>query len=332
MVDINLIGDNQDQFDEDNDENFQDSYNSDTSGFDQSSYMKGGAMDNQDYTKVIRRGGSKAGVYILFIIVVALLAGTAYILFKSPNKAVKQTQSGFQSLDALTEQEGVDDTAVTTITPQTEATSSPTEYIAPALREKIIQSKLGINTIGQIVNTIPTNVDFTMITYSDGKFLFELLAQGSNDISNVSSLLQQKLYSADIKLLSRDSRNIKGRQYYQALINGSVNTEETSESVQQPQFLSSQELHQRLTEICQENSLTIKQFDSGVEKDDGDLIVHPIKFRAFGLKGNAINLLQQISNENINVSFSKISLIANDVDLSNPYITLVMNIVLYRTL
>ena len=62
MVDINLIGDDQDQFEDDNEKDFNDNYNSDSNDFDQSSYMKGGAMDNQDYTKVIRKGGSKAGV------------------------------------------------------------------------------------------------------------------------------------------------------------------------------------------------------------------------------------------------------------------------------
>ncbi len=318
MVDINLIGDNQAQFDEDNDKDFKDTYNSDSSGLDQSSYMRGGAMD-QDYTKVIRRGGSKASVYILFFIVIALLAATAYILFKSPQKNAKQTQTG-------------DDTAGTKITPAGEEASLQTGYIAAGLKEKIIQSKLGINTIGQIVNTIPTNVDFTMITYSDGNFLFELLAHGNNDINNVSSLLKKKLYFANIKLLSRDTRTIKGRQYYQALINGSVNPEEAPTDVQQPRFLTSEEFHRWLITICQESGLTIKQFDRGVEKKEGELIVQPIKFRAFGLKGNAINLLQQILNENINVGFEKISLIANDVDLSNPYIHLVMNIALFRTI
>ena len=251
MVDINLIGDNQAQFDEDNDKDFKDTYNSDSSGLDQSSYMRGGAMD-QDYTKVIRRGGSKASVYILFFIVIALLAATAYILFKSPQKNAKQTQTG-------------DDTAGTKITPAGEEASLQTGYIAAGLKEKIIQSKLGINTIGQIVNTIPTNVDFTMITYSDGNFLFELLAHGNNDINNVSSLLKKKLYFANIKLLSRDTRTIKGRQYYQALINGSVNPEEAPTDVQQPRFLTSEEFHRLLITFCQESGLTIKKFDRGVE-------------------------------------------------------------------
>jgi len=330
MVDINLIGDNQAQFDdEDNDKNLQDNFNSEEFG--ESPYMRGGAIDNQDYTKVIRRSGSKAGVYILFFIVIALLAATAYILFKNPKKTGTQIQNDFQ---ALTEAKVADDTAMTPITSsEEEVTPSTIEYIAPAIKEKIIQSHLGVNTIRQIVNTIPTNVDFTMLNYSDGAFLLELLAQGNNDINNVSSLLKQRLSSIDIKIISRDNRSIKGKQYYQALINGTVNTEQTyggENIIQQPQFLASEELRQSLANICQESGITMKQFDSGVEKNDGELIVQPIKCKVTGLKANTTSLIQNLLNENINISFEKISLIGNEFDLSNPYFTLVMNLSLYR--
>jgi len=330
MVDINLIGDDQDQFDDDNEKDFQDTYNSESNEFDQGSYMKGGAMDNQDYTKVIRRGGSKTGVYILFIIVIVLLAVTAYILFK-PEKTGEIAQP---EQPLITETQLDEDTARTNIGQTDEFDSSlPSDTITPELKEKVIQAQIGINTVEQIVNTIPANVDFTMITYSDGKFLSELLARRDNDIDNVSTLLKQKISSANIKILSRDKRSLKDKQYYQALINGSLNQDEMTgvENIaQQPMFLSSAEFRQRLTTMCQESNLTVKQFDVAGEKSVGGLIIQPIIFRAFGLKANATSMLNRILSENLNISFSKISLIANDIDLSNPYIALVMNIELYR--
>ena len=330
MVDINLIGDDQDQFDDDNEKDFQDNYNSESNEFDQGSYMKGGAMDNQDYTKVIRRGGSKTGVYILFIIVIALLAGTAYLLFKPAKKSdIAQPDQHMISESQIDDDaEGMDNS-------QTDEFDSSTslDTITPELKEKVIQAQEGINTIEQIVNTIPANVDFTMITYSDGVFLSELLAGRESDIDNVNSLLKQKLNSAEIKVLSRDQRNVKGKQYYQALINGTLDQEEmsgTANNAQQPRFLSTEEFRQRMTDMCQESNLTVKQFDAAAEKTVGGLIIQPIIFRAFGLKANATSILNQILSEHINISFSKISLIANDIDLSNPYIALVMNIELYR--
>ena len=327
MVDINLIGDDQDQFEDDNEKDFNDNYNSDSNDFDQSSYMKGGAMDNQDYTKVIRKGGSKAGVYILFIIVIVLLAVVAYILFK-PGKPGEITQP---DLPLITETQYEEDTTGITIDQEDDFDSSlPSETITPELKEKVIESQVGINTIGQIENTIPANVDFTMITYSDGKFLSELLATNEGDIDNVKTQLDQRLNSVTIKVLSRDKRNVKGKQYYQALINGSLNQDGMSGATQQPVFLSSEEFRQKLTMMCQESNLTVKQCDVAAEKREGNLFVQPIKFRAFGLKTDATSILEQILAENLNISFSKISLIANDIDLSNPYIALVMNIELYR--
>lgn len=330
MVDINLIGDDQDQFDEDNEKEFRENYNSESNDFDQGSYMKEGAMDNQDYTKVIRRGGSKAGVYILFIIVIVLLAVTAYILFK-PAKTSDITQPDQQ---LITETQFDEDTARVDESQMDQFDSSQAlDTISPELRAKVIQSQVGITTIEQIVNTIPANVDFTMITYSDGVFLSELLASRSSDIDNVNSLLEQKLSSADVKVLSRDTRNVSGKQYYQALINGTLNQDEMSgatSTAQPPMFLSTEEFHQSLTAMCQESNLTVKQFDTAIEKNVGGLIIQPIKFRAFGLKANATSILNQILSENMNISFSKISLIANDIDLSNPYVALVMNIELYK--
>lgn len=334
MVDINLIGDDQPQFDsEDNENDFQDTYSSDANELTQNSYMRGDTMDNSDYAKVIRRGGSKVGIYALFFIVIALLGVTAYILFW-PGQTSKTTQSEIQTLTDIDTQMREDTTAISSNFGASEETPLTTEYISPALKEKILEFHHGINTIRQIINAIPANVNFTMITYSDGKFLFELLASGGNDINGVNAQLQQGLYSADLKLLSQDMRQIKGRQYHQALMNGSINVNETPEGaniLRQPQFLSTDALNQQLTLICQQNSLTIKQFDTGIEKPEEEVMILPINIRIFGLKGNIMNLLQQLQSENINISLAKISVIATDVDLNNPNVTLVINMALYRT-
>ena len=147
----------------------------------------------------------------------------------------------------------------------------------------------------------------------------------------MNRLLEQRFSNAEVKTVSRDTRNIKGTLYFQALINGNLTQMETHRAAAvQPQFLTSEQFRQRITALCQEAGLTIKQFEAGSEKREANLFLQPIKFRAFGLKAKATTLLRQIMDENLNVSFSKISLIANDVDSSNPYISLVINIGLYR--
>ena len=332
MVDINLIGDDQNQFEDDKeDEEFQDSYGSESEDFAQNRYMKGGTVDNSEYAKVIRRRGSKTGVYILFIIVIGLLAVTAYLLFW-PQKAGEPTKLDVSS-QAITETETANDTSGITGIDVAEEPVEKSDYIAPSLKDLIVKSHHGINTINQIVNTIPAPVNFTMITYSDGKFLFEILALNDNEITQVNDKLKQKLNSNNLKLLSTDRRQVQGRQFRQALINGSVDVAATPQDeniVRQPTFLTPNELSQKLTSLCQKNGIKIKQLDTGVEKTEGELIIFPIKFRADGLKGNVLNLLQQLHTININLSCSKISLIANEADLNNPNITLVMNMALFR--
>jgi len=329
MVDINLIGDDQTQYEnEENEKDFQDTYSSDANELTQNTYMRGETIDSSEYAKVIRRGGSKAGVFVLFVVVVGLLAVTAYILFK-PTSTKQQSQTESPEATQMPVDEGIDTTSLN-VASQMETGSDLGSNISLALKENIIKSRQGFDVVNQVVNSIPSKISFTMITYNDGNVLFELLADTESEISDIEAVLRQKVYSANIRILSHDLRYIKGKQYYQALLNGKVDVSSVSGVIQRPQFLTSDELYQRLKVFCEDNGLRIKQFDTGTERNQGDLNVLPITFRAFGIKAGIMNLMQQILAENINVSFVKISLIANEADLQRPYLTLVLNLTLYN--
>jgi hypothetical protein len=291
--------------------------------------MSGGHIDDSDYANVMRRGGgSKKIIYILIACSIILIAVVGYLLIQ-PGKN-KQT---FREISpTLIETEpAVDTTQTYYVEPETNVT--PITTLDPALREKIVRSYRGINTVTDILNTIPSEINFTMIQYSDGKFLLEFLANNDADINSTNNQLQQNLYSADLKLLSKDNRNIQRRQFRQALVNGSVDVYQggtDATNLQEPSYLNSAELRNQLSAICQQTNLTIKQFDAGLERTDGEFMISPIKFKAVGQKRSILSFLQQLLNENINIGFSKISLIANGVDLTDPNITLVLNITLYR--
>lgn len=329
MVDINLIGDDQAQQEgEENEKDFRDTYESDIDEPTPSHYMGSGHIDDSDYTKVISRGGSKKLVYILAACSIILLAVVAYFMFQ-PGKSKKPV---FEPTTTVPEPKIVEDTTQAfSFEPTSDMVS--TQPILPALRDKIVKSHKGINTVRDILNTIPSNINFTMITYSDGKFLFEFLAASDADIENVNNQLKQNLYSANINLVSKDNRNIQRRQLRQALVNGDVDLNQITSgltSPQEPAYLSSSELQNQLSNICRQSGLTIKQFDAGLEKSDGDFMDLPIKFKAVGSKDNILAFLQQLLSQNINISFSKISLIANDVGMTDSNITLLLNMELYR--
>ncbi len=340
MVDINLIGDDQTQFeDDDNEKDFQDTYSSDANELNQDSYMRGETIDNSEYAKVLRRGRSKVGVYILFFVVIIILAITVYILFIKPQKTVTKKQPGIESIadTGITDDTSFTEQPVTSAESDFETTTptTTTAALSPSLREKITHLNRAVNTIVDIMNGIPSNVNFTMISYSNGKFLFELLSQEGDDLSQISSMLEQSITSADVQIVSQDIRYISGRKFNQALVSGSVGSSQSMQrpgAYQRPAFLSVAEFQQQLTSISAENGLTIKQFDDGIEKTESNFILTPIIFRASGLKGSIESMLRQLVSANLNVTLNKISLISNDVDLSSPYITLVLNITLYQNI
>lgn len=332
MVDINLIGDDQTQFEgEESEKEFQESYESDLNEPTPSSFMGSSHIDDADYTRMISRGSSKKLVYILAACSVILLAAVAWFIFQ-PGKSKKLSYEPPPT--ALTEPETTtfEDTS-NAYNPAPETNIIPTATLSPGLRDRVVKSHRGISTVSNILNTIPSNVNFTMISYSDGEFLLEFLTGGDAEINTVSSQIQQTLASADVKLLSKENRTVQNRSFRQALVNGNVNISQGAEisNPQEPTFYGSNDLKNQVANICQQAGLTLKQFDAGREKSEGEFMILPIIFKATGQKSNVLSFLQQLSSANLNISFAKISLIADETELINPNITLLMNIGLYRT-
>lgn len=339
MVDINLIGDDQTQFEgEDNEKEYQqESYESELNEPTPSGYMPGGTIDDSDYTKMMSRGGSKKLIYILAACSVILLAVVAWFIFQ-PGRGAKTYSE--QSVTTLSETETEPPPSTSTsadtssdFTFETEPEIVTSVPLAPALREKIVKSSRGINTVSDIVNTIPANVNFTMISYNDGIFLLEFLAGADSEIEQANSQLQQNLYSANVNVLSKDNRNIQNRRFRQALVKGNVDMSQSANqlgNLQEPIYLNAADLQNQISMICQQSGLTMRQFDIGVEKSDGEFMILPIKFKAVGQKANILTFLSQLLNANLNISFSKINLIASEVNLNDSNVTLVLNINSYR--
>ena len=335
MVDINLIGDDQTQFEgEDNEKEFQESYESDLNEPTPSSFLPGGNINDSDYTKMVNRGGSKKLIYVLGAFSVILLAVVVWFIIQ-PGKGAKSTVeqqpiSTFPETDNST-MTGFEDTT-SGMNFNTEPNIPPVTTLAPVLRDRILKSHRGISTVSDILNTIPSNINFTLISYNDGKFLLEFLSGGDANINQVSSQLQQNLYAADVTVLSKDNRTIQNRRFRQALINGSVDINRGSgeANLQEPNYLSATELQNQISAICQQAGLTIKLFEASMEKADGEFMVVPIKFKAEGQKGSIVNFLRQLQNANLNISFAKILLIADETNLTNPNVTLLLNITSYR--
>ncbi|MDZ7264710.1 MAG: hypothetical protein ONB16_09010 [candidate division KSB1 bacterium] len=324
MVDINLIGDDQTQ--DDGDKGKQDFQNSFESEFNEPTPSTFGGRSGLDETEFpgmpSQRSSSKKTVYVLVFASIALLALVGYFFMKSGH--------GKRSPASVTDRIKADTSRFLS---DADRGMMPATALSPVLRDRIVNTQRGINTITQIVNTIPANVNCTMVSYSDGAFLLEVLATGDPDITSLNSQLQRALAPAEVRLLSKDVRTVQRKQLRQALMSGDVKLAQDAGSMsisQPPAYLSSTELQTRLSQICQQAGLAVKQYTAGVEKTDGQFLISPIQFRAQGNKNSVLAFFQQVLNQNLNVTFSKIVLVGSNVDLTDQNITLVLNINLYR--
>jgi hypothetical protein len=64
----------------------------------------------------------------------------------------------------------------------------------------------------------------------------------------------------------------------------------------------------------------------------GEYVIVPALFKAVGKKDAALNFLNRLTEQNINVNLSKIVFIASTNNFSNPDINLVLNLEIYHSL
>lgn len=325
MVDINLIGDDQTQDDGDKGkQDFQNSFESEYNEPTPATFGGRGGLDETEFPGMpSQRSSNKKTVYLLVFASIALLALVGYFFIKSGQ--------GKKGPASITDRRTTTDT--TGFMTGADRSMMPAAGLSPVLKDRIVNTQRGINTITQIVNSIPGNVNCTMVSYSDGAFLLEVLATGDPDINSLNSQLQRALAPAEVRLLSKDVRTVQRKQLRQALMSGDVKLAQDASSMnitQPPTYLSAADLQARLSQICQQAGLTVKQYSAGMEKTEGQFMISPIQFRAQGTKSSILAFFQQVLNQNLNVTFSKIVLVGSNVDLTDQNITLVLNINLYR--
>lgn len=343
MVDINLIGDDQTQFEPDeNEREFQDAYGGEPEDFSQDTFMRSDTFDTTDYGSMLKKRKSKTGVIVLFIIVMGLLAATAYVLFK-PSKTQQLASQNANVMPEEVEAIPVDSAVSPAQVPPGDLGTSPSgesniaanpSTIPANVLNLIKKSYNGYQSINTLVNSLPASINFTSISYyNDGKVLFEILSADKSAIDNIDALLRQRMPGAKISMVSTGIRSIKGHQYYQAILTGELSSYQTAGPAiaSSPRYLSSDEMTQLLNRLAEKNRVKIVQITPGKNKISENVALLPITVRITGLKDNLLRTLGSIIDENVNVSFVKILLIARETELGNPQMTLVLNVDLFQT-
>jgi len=324
MVDINLLGDEgyQNDSEEEND-NFSDTYSSDSSELTSESHLSDSDLHSSPYDKSYTRNSSKKSFYVIGIIVSIAVIIIAYLLYnfsRENDTRTKPVNNDIVKSDELM----IRDT-------QNEPPLDITETELPVfVRQMVTSTQNGINTVETILESIPQNVNFTMIQYQDGNFLAEVIGRSSSDISLLNSELQ-KSSSGQVKLLSQAQKNYQGGNYRQALLNGAFATSESAE-LRQPEYADVNGVKTDFQTICTSNGLQLKQFDVKKQYRSMDYTKTPVFFRAVGPKNAAVNFLADVKNKNMNVNLSKIVLIGSERPLNQDNVNVILNLEVYQPL
>jgi hypothetical protein len=319
MVDINLIGD--DDKDQHENEDFSNDYDADTGDYSSESEFSDSDLDHSLYDRSYTQSKSKKTAFIIFgILAVAAIAVVIFIVMKSSKDKPKITEE--------IKTESVQQ-AEKTETPTEQIPETPAVNIPTFVRENINSTRRGIKAVETILSTIPQNVNFTMIKYRDGSFLTEFLGRTSNNISDVNNVLQQRFPTGNVKVISRDKRNIGGRSYQQALLNGSISIDDSG-ILSLPNFLSPNEIKNQFAEYCKQFGLTMNKFEINQQITSKGHQVIPVIFHAVGSKDALLNLLNKIIEANLNVNVVKIVFITYDVNLNSNKIKLILNMEIYN--
>jgi len=324
MVDINLLGDDQEQQydgDEKNDD-FSNTYNEDKSELSSEPNYSDLDFDQNLYDKSYAKGGSKKSVFIIggLIIVIAVLASVYYLTSHSNDESQQIESTNTKVADI---QEPLID-----ISKEVSVTEQPAVEVPGFIKEMVNSTQHGIRTVETILATIPKDVNFTLIQYRDGNFLTELLGKSNANISDLNNQLQQKLAGGNVKV-TRDKRNIRGVSYQQALLDGNFSTVDVG-LINIPNYMGSDEIKNEFTQFCQQLGLNLKQFDVKSEVRTANLRKIPVIFSAKGNKDSALNFLNKLIEKNINVNLSKIVLVPTAGNFNDKRINLILNMEIYH--
>ncbi len=351
MVDINLLGDDRQPDEQENTGQFNETFQEDSS-------QELTADSEHDFTEpdldetlygAYTQTSSKKAVYIVAgIVVVAALAVGAYYLFfmKKGNtqvaqnvvqKPIEQTQQPAPS--AQQQQQPVQTQAPAqtqptatqpTATPAaTQTPPPPAVNVPPPIADIVMSNLQGVRTIEAILATMPQNVMVTLIQYRDGNFLTEVYGSITSNVAGLDGRIQQNLTNGSVKLLSRGSRPIQGREYQHALFQGNVSSAGGGR-ISPPNFMEVNQVRSAFRNFCQQTGMKLKEFTARPEISTSQFVKVPVMFKAVGTKDAALNFLNTVVSQNINVNFNKIVFTTPIRDFNNQVINLVLNMEIFQ--
>ncbi|MFQ5823519.1 MAG: hypothetical protein ACE5JB_05640 [bacterium] len=348
MVDINLIGDDKESDDEERVDDF-----AHTSSMDTQELTFDERTETFDTTKTAgyrlkRRYSSFVSTLILFGVII-ILGGAVYLfLFKEDKKTsevdlqsfTRDTQEFVESVPTETS-EPPKKASITEEEPEPELkhevetlpSSLPTiDQNLDLVTNRILStSRSAIQAVTELMTTIPSNLNTTLISYTGQRMRVELVASTASESQNFTNLLTQSFGTGHFTVLSESQVASNGQSLKKVLLSGTIASNGRATSVGRVEYLNLEQTKNWIQNTSQQYGLQIRQIQSNQGNFVDGYLKIPLLIRIFGSKSSMVGFLEEIASQSLNVELTKILLVSPDmITFSDETMILVLNLYLYQ--
>ncbi len=362
MVDINLIGDDTIGEDKTSEEKRVDEF-AQTSSMDTQELAFEERTETFDTTKTAgfahkRSYSSFVSTFIIFLVIVFLGWAIYYFMFKEseptnqadlpriiPNsETVDESTPGEPETQAAQisdfvaepEQEVVQQTPVQE--PRTEErdiippTPTVSENVSSVTEEILATSKLAIQTVMNIMTSLPSNLNTTLLSYAGQRVRFEFVSASASEAKDFTQRLNQYLGAGNFSVISESEIANNGQFMEKVLIAGTI-TGSGQVFTDYIEFLNNNQLRELVNNLSSQFGLQIRPLQIQQGKRVDGYLKTPILVRISGNKAGILNLIEEIGTQSLNIEVTKILLLAADMNsFSDENLILVINLFLYQPL
>lgn len=267
------------------------------------------------------RKKGKRGLVIALIGCLVILA-LAYLFLRPKGKQPIKVPPSIEVVEREKRPESVE--------PTQEGVSPISGEAVSLLQDKINYTVTGVLVVKGIMKVIPKDIGLSLMSYSHGSFFIESLAGSDAEAIAFDSNLRKNLTQASIKLLSKDEKLWGERLVKRVLFSGEVKGVTPRVRVREIRYNDCDSVVKNIRRVCSAKGLLIKSINVKERVESGPLKWVPVSLKVFGNRDSAVQLLEEITQNNQNLCFSRILITSADQgSLSSKMIRLVLDMDVY---
>ena len=184
--------------------------------------------------------------------------------------------------------------------------------LSPLERDVVASTRLSTFTVKALANTFSSPNEFTLITYhGNHRFFVEFLSSSAESTTNLTSEIQRSISPLEIKVVSQSDESSNSGTQRKVLVSGSMDEQAAfagfSGNITR---MNSSEFMDWIKILGQNNGLTIKNSKTGQSEDSGDRVPMQIHFSGSG--ESIKSFLTALSDSNPTMAVSKIIVSPSD--------------------